>query len=84
MDRKQFLREIIGSWQYFSRNELGQFLFVGDKKIVCANKAYVVTAVETGDVIQRMEIVQNEDSIYIEGRIVLDKIFQRIGRNLEL
>lgn len=70
-----YLREISESNDYFSRDELGRYLIVGGKKIACENAAFVVTDIETGTELQRLEISQNEEGIDTEDRVVKGRIF---------
>lgn len=58
---------------HLDKDSMGRRLVYGDRHIVCENAAYLIRDNETGEVLERIEIKQNESGVDMEDRIVLLK-----------
>lgn len=66
--RQPFLYEI--DCEQIDRDDYGQSLLYGDKRVVCENSAFVVYDEKTGKELARIKIEQNQAGVDVEDRIL--------------
>ena len=64
-----FLKVVSDS--HLSRDDMGQRLIFGDEHIICTNNSYLRRKNEDNSVLDTIPIVQNDNSIDTEDRIIV-------------